>query len=70
MSTGLVTAKKTDTVRPSVRDEMMNRHCSIIPVVEGDARLNGMVMVRDVLLPHSRALSVFLPGRKHMVLEE
>jgi hypothetical protein len=34
---------------------MMNRHCDTIPVVEGDARLNGMVMVRDVLLSLSRS---------------
>ena len=33
---------------------MMNRYCGTIPVVEGDARLNGMVMVRDVFLPLSR----------------
>ena len=50
MSTGLVTAKKTDTVRSAVI-KMMNRHCGAIPVVEGDARLIGMVTLRDVLLP-------------------
>ena len=50
MSTGLVTAKKTDTVRSAVV-KMMNRHCGAIPVVEGDARLIGMVTLRDVLLP-------------------
>jgi quercetin dioxygenase-like cupin family protein len=33
---------------------MMNRPCGTIPVVEGDARFNGMVMVRDVLLSRSR----------------
>ena len=50
MSTGLVTAKKTDTVRSAVI-KMMNRHCGAIPVVEGDDRLIGMVTLRDVLLP-------------------
>ena len=50
MSTGLVTAKKTDTVR-SVVVKMMNRNCGAIPVVEGDAKLIGMVTLRDVLLP-------------------
>jgi len=50
MSTGLVTAKKTDTVRSAIV-KMMNRHCGAIPVVEGEARLIGMVTVRDVLLP-------------------
>ena len=50
MSTGLVTANKTDTVRSAVI-KMMNRHCGAIPVVEGNARLIGMVTLRDVLLP-------------------
>ena len=50
MSTGLVTAKKTDTVR-SVVIKMMNRQCGAIPVVEGDNQLVGMVTLRDVLLP-------------------
>ena len=50
MSTGLVTAKKTDTVR-SVVIKMMNRQCGAIPVVEGDSQLVGMVTLRDVLLP-------------------
>jgi CBS domain-containing protein len=50
MSTGLVTAQKTDTVRSAVI-KMMNRNCGAIPVVEEDARLVGMVTLRDVLLP-------------------
>lgn len=50
MSTGIVTAMKTDTVR-SVVVKMMNRNCGAIPVVEGDAHLVGMVTLRDVLLP-------------------
>ena len=50
MSTGLVTSKKTDTVR-SVVIKMMNRQCGAIPVVEGDNQLVGMVTLRDVLLP-------------------
>ena len=50
MSTGLVTAKKTDTVR-SVVIKMMNRQCGAIPVVEGHNQLVGMVTLRDVLLP-------------------
>jgi CBS domain-containing protein len=50
MSTGLVTANKTDTVRSAVI-KMMNRHCGAIPVVEENARLIGMVTLRDVLLP-------------------
>ena len=50
MSTGIVTATKTDTVR-SVVIKMMNRNCGAIPVVESDGRLVGMVTLRDVLLP-------------------
>mgnify|MGYP003580245451 FL=1 len=50
MSTGIVTALKTDTVR-SVVVKMMNRNCGAIPVVESDSRLIGMVTLRDVLLP-------------------
>lgn len=50
MSTGIVTATKSDTVR-SVVVKMMNRNCGAVPVVEGDAKLVGMVTLRDVLLP-------------------
>lgn len=49
MSTGIVTAKKTDSVR-SVVIRMMNRNCGAIPVVEEDGRLAGIVTLRDVLL--------------------
>lgn len=50
MSTGVVTAKKTDTVR-SVVVKMLSRNCGAIPVVEDDNRLVGIVTVRDVMLP-------------------
>jgi CBS domain-containing protein len=50
MSTGVVTARKTDTVR-SVVVKMLTRQCGAIPVVEGDNRLVGIVTLRDVLLP-------------------
>lgn len=50
MSSGVVTAKNTDTVR-SVVIKILNRHCGAIPVVEGDNQLVGLVTVRDVLLP-------------------
>ena len=50
MSTGVVMAKKTDTVR-SVVVKMLSRNCGAIPVVEDDTRLVGMVTVRDVMLP-------------------
>ncbi len=50
MSTGVMTARQTDTVRSAVI-KMINRHCGAIPVVEGDGRLVGMMTLRDVLLP-------------------
>ncbi len=50
MTTGVVTAHRTDTVR-SVVVKMLGRHYGAIPVVEGDGFLVGMVSVRDVLLP-------------------
>src|SRR2546430_17145913 len=50
MSTGVVMAKKTDTVR-SVVVKMLSRNCGAIRVVEDDNRLVGMVTVRDVMLP-------------------
>ena len=50
MSTGVLTAKKTDSVR-SIVVKMLSRHCGAIPVVEADNQLVGIVTVRDVLLP-------------------
>jgi len=50
MSTGVLTAKPTDSVR-SVVMKMLSRHCGAIPVVGEDDRLIGMVTLRDVLLP-------------------
>jgi len=50
MSTGVLTAHRTDTVR-SVVIKMLSRHCGAIPVVEGDNRLVGIVTLRDVMLP-------------------
>ena len=50
MSTGVLTAKKTDTLR-SVVIKMLSRHCGAIPVVEDDGKLIGLVSVRDVMIP-------------------
>lgn len=50
MSRGVVTARKTDTLR-SVVIKMLSRNCGAIPVVEDNDKLLGMVTVRDVLLP-------------------
>ena len=50
MSTGVLTASKTDSVR-SVVVKMLSRHCGAIPVVGDQNDLLGMVSVRDVMLP-------------------
>ncbi|MDA0737709.1 MAG: CBS domain-containing protein [Nitrospirae bacterium] len=50
MSTGVVTAKFTDTAR-SVVGKMLSRHCGAIPVVDDEGKLLGLVAVRDVMIP-------------------
>ncbi|MEW6247951.1 MAG: CBS domain-containing protein [Nitrospirota bacterium] len=50
MSTGVVTAKRTDMVR-SVVVKMLTRRCGAIPIVEDDDRLVGIVTLRDVMMP-------------------
>jgi len=50
MSTGVVTARTTDTVRDIVV-KMLSRHCGAIPVVAGNGELLGIVTLRDVMLP-------------------
>lgn len=50
MSTGVLTAFPTDSVR-SVVIKMLSRHCGAIPVIDGQNTLIGLVALRDVLLP-------------------
>jgi len=50
MSTGVVTAMRTDTVR-SVVVKMLTRRCGAIPVVEDGDRLAGIITLRDVMMP-------------------
>ncbi|MCS6319507.1 MAG: CBS domain-containing protein [Nitrospira sp.] len=50
MSTGVVTARRHDSVR-SVVTKMLSRHCGAIPVVEDGELLIGLVTWRDVLIP-------------------
>jgi len=50
MSTGVVTATPTDSVR-SVVIKMLSRHCGAIPVVDEANQLIGLVALRDVMLP-------------------
>ena len=48
MSTGVVTARRTDSIL-SVVTKMLSRHCGAIPVVEDNELLIGMVTLRDDL---------------------
>jgi len=50
MSTGVLTAFPTDSVR-SVVIKMLSRHCGAIPVIDQEQNLIGLVALRDVLLP-------------------
>jgi len=50
MSTGVVTARRNESVR-SVGTKMLSRHCGAIPVVEDGELLIGLVTLRDVLIP-------------------
>ena len=50
MSTGVITTRKTDTLR-SIVVKMLSRHCGAIPVVDDDNNLLGLVAVRDVMIP-------------------
>ena len=50
MSTGVLTAFPTDSVR-TVVIKMLSRHCGAIPVIDQEENLVGLVALRDVLLP-------------------
>jgi CBS domain-containing protein len=50
MSTGVLTAFPTDSVR-SVVIKMLSRHCGAIPVIDSHQNLIGLVALRDVMLP-------------------
>lgn len=50
MSTGVLTARRTDTVN-SVVVKMLSRHCGAVPVVDNEDHLLGIVSVRDVMIP-------------------
>lgn len=50
MSTGVLTAFPTDSVR-TVVIKMLSRHCGAIPVIDQQENLIGLVAIRDVILP-------------------
>ena len=50
INTGAPLAKRSDSVR-SVIVNMIGRNSSVIPVVEDDGKLAGVIALRDVMLP-------------------
>ncbi len=50
MSTGVITAHPTDSVRSAVI-KMLSRHCGAIPVIDQERNLIGLVAIRDVMIP-------------------
>ncbi len=50
MSTGVITAYSTDSVRSAVI-KMLSRHCGAIPVIDQQRNLIGLVAIRDVMIP-------------------
>ncbi len=50
INTGVPLAKRSDTIR-AVIVNMISRNCSVIPVVEDDGKLVGVIALRDVMLP-------------------
>ena len=50
MSTGVVTARPTDTLRSAVI-KMLSRHCGAVPIVDDEQNLIGLIAIRDVMLP-------------------
>ena len=50
LDTGVPSAKKSDSVR-SVVVKIISRDCAMVPVVDDDGRLVGVISIRDVMLP-------------------
>ncbi len=50
INTGVPLAKRSDTIREVIVN-MISRNCSVIPVVEDDGKLVGVISLRDVMLP-------------------
>ena len=57
MSTGVVTARKTDTVRSAVV-KMLSRHFASVPVVEDDGTICGIVTSTDLLKSYQQLLEM------------
>jgi CBS domain-containing protein len=50
LDTGIPFAKRSDSVY-SVIVKIISRNCGVIPVVEDDGKLVGVISLRDVMLP-------------------
>ncbi len=50
LNTGVPVALQSDSVR-SVVVKMISRDCGVIPVVEDDGKLIGVIALRDIMLP-------------------
>ncbi|MEE8126871.1 MAG: CBS domain-containing protein [Nitrospirales bacterium] len=64
MSTGVVTAYQTDSVR-SVVIKMLSRHCGAVPVIDEQQNLIGLVALRDVMLPLFPNMGDYLHDNVH-----
>jgi len=64
MSTGVVTARSTDTLRSAVI-KMLSRHCGAVPIIEDEQNLIGLVALRDVMLPLFPQLGDYVHDNVH-----
>lgn len=64
MTTGVLTAFPTDTVR-SVVVKMLSRHCGAIPVIDQQHNLIGLVALRDVMIPLFPNLGDYIHDNVH-----
>jgi CBS domain-containing protein len=64
MSTGVVTARSTDSLRSAVI-KMLSRHCGAVPIIDDDQNLIGLVALRDVMLPLFPQLGDYIHDNVH-----
>ena len=64
MSTGVVTARSTDTLRSAVI-KMLSRHCGAVPIIDDEQNLIGLVALRDVMLPLFPQLGDYVHDNVH-----
>ena len=64
MSTGVVTAYPTDSVR-SVVIKMLSRHCGAVPIIDRQHNVIGLIALRDVMLPLFPNMGDYLHDNVH-----